>query len=241
MESAALGASEGVPVSESSLADFRESESSDGQTTATSYESPQSERQALLERARASRTGNPAFARSADQAQPADAGFIDMEAVRQQALADAIEDGRRLHRQTAYCEPEQPPQPSPQAEMERLRAELAADFGRRMDAIKPPDMDQLMAAAGQEGTDVSPEVADTLMTLDGGPQAVIYLLKHADERQKLARLPSHIAVGYAGHLAAQLAAPARRQRSSAPAPISPVGGSSTRSSLAPDTMSYQDY
>jgi hypothetical protein len=223
-------------VHESSLANFSEGESADGRTTTTSFESPSSERIALLQRlSEAEEAVQLLPEEPADEGQPESA--IDMEAVRQQATADAIEDARRLHRQQAYYEP--PPPNSIEAQLAEIQQGLERDFSRRMAAVRPPDIDQLMAEAVREGTDVSAEVRDTLMTLDGGPQATIFLLRHPEERQRLNALPPHIAQGYVGHLAARLAAPPRRARSNAPEPISPVGGSSTRSSLPPDQMDYQ--
>jgi len=242
-EAVAQGDPEGgrAEVSESSLQNFAESKSSDGQTV-TSYEDPSSERQALLERLEQAEQEIIELPEA-----PADEGLVDSsglsveerELIRQAAVQDALEDARRLHRQPTYSD--QDPAQQFQAELESARSQWAENFATRLNQIRPPDCDELFQAAVASGLGVTNAVADTLTALEHGPETLIYLLRHQEELSRLARLPDHLAAASVADLAARLTAPPRRAISRAPAPIVPVGGSSTRSSLSPDTMSYADY
>ena len=80
VEDAAQGTSDGVPVSESSLQNFAESADGDVLT----YENPQSERQALLQRLAEAEREVMNLPEAPDESQPADQS-IDMEAVRRAA------------------------------------------------------------------------------------------------------------------------------------------------------------
>jgi hypothetical protein len=246
VENAAQGTSEGVSVSESSLADFRESESSDGQTT-TSYESPGSERNALLERlSEAEREIELLPEEPADDALPGNESTglnqQERELLRQAALQDALEDARRTYRQQpAYSSPEEQMRLS-EAELGAAREQWSQTFWDRM--ARAPDKkqtDQLFDQAIESGIGISDAVTDTLLAVDCGPEALVHLLKHPEERARLLRLPEHLAAASVADLAARLAQPPRRQRSNAPAPITPVSGSPTRSSLPLEDLSYQDY
>lgn len=237
VESAAQGTSEGVTVSESSLQDFRE-QSSDGQTV-TSYENPSSERQTLLERVAEAEREIELPEEPADEGQPADESGIDMEAVRQQALADAIEDGRRQHRQAYY---EQPPQYSVEAGLQQWRAQQAGPFFERMNELRAqtPDIAELDK---QSNIPIPMEVQDTLLGLSarGGPEAALYLMRNPSQARELLQMPLLAAVAKVAQIAGRLDPAARRQRSNAPPPIVPVSGSPTRSSLPPGEMSYSDF
>lgn len=120
---------------------------------------------------------------------------------------------------------------------------MAVAFAARLDEIKPADAEKLAQEAVKNGPDISVAVRDALLGLgrSGGPEALIYLWQHPEMRRQLARENDYVAVARVGELAGRLAGPPRRQRSSAPAPIVPVGGSSTRSSVSMDQLPYSDY
>lgn len=92
--------------------------------------------------------------------------------------------------------------------------------------------------------------AHALYTLPGGADATLYLIDHPEEQAKLRDADPEMAQARASWLAARFApedsAPRPRQQTTkphtpVPAPISPVGGSATKSSIPLDQMSYQDY
>jgi hypothetical protein len=239
-EAVAHGGPEGgrALVHESALRDFSESESADGRSRTLIYTNPESESAKLLQQLEEAEKAVELPEAPVEQDQVADESGIDMQAIREAATRDALEDARRLHRATYY---QQAQQPAPQAELERLRTELTQDFARRMDAIKPANFDQVMQAAAQDGYDITPEIRDALLMLPSGERVAMYLLEHPEERRYLSSWTDTDAVTRTAILASSLASPPRRQRSSAPLPISPVGGSSTRSSLPPDELPYQDF
>src|SRR5262249_38537650 len=147
--------------------------------------------------------------------------------VRQQAIADAIETGRRgsgYYEQAQSLSPEQ------------------IHFTERVKEIAGNDLPKLLRDAQAEGTDLTKGVHAALLVMPGGPEAAIYLLRNAEDRRKLASMPEYQAVAAVGFLAARLTQPqAKRAISSAPPPIKPVGGSATRSSIPLDETDYQTY
>jgi hypothetical protein len=159
------------------------------------------------------------------------------ELVRQAALQDALEDARRQHRQPYSQDQDQ----AFQDELAGARAQWATNFATKFNEIKPPDSDELFNSAAASGLGVTNAVADTLTALEHGPETLVFLLRNPAELSRLLRLPDHLASASVADLAARLAQPPRRAISRAPLPISPVGGSSTRSSLPPDEMSYADF
>jgi len=240
VESAAQGTPEGVPVSESSLQDFRESESTEGQTVTTSYENSGSERNALLARlSEAEREIELLPEAPADQARAVDESGLTVEEraqIRATAIQDAISTARRQH---AYSD--QDPAQQFQTELDSARAQWATSFGNRMSQLRSPESDQLFESAIASGLGVTNAVTDTLTALEHGPDVLLHLLRNHDEMRRLLRLPDHLASAHVASLAAQLSAPPRRARSAAPEPIRPVGGSSTRSSLSADELPYQEF
>jgi hypothetical protein len=89
--------------------------------------------------------------------------------------------------------------------------------------------------------DIAELVGDALLALPGGPEATLYLIRHPEQARELQGLPEHVAVAKVAQLTARLDPAAKRQRSNAPPPISPVGGSATRSSLPLDELPYAEY
>jgi hypothetical protein len=62
------------------------------------------------------------------------------------------------------------------------------------------------------------------------------------EAQKLQNVPEHLALAHIAQLTARMSPDfQRRPVSKAPAPIRPIGGSSTKSSLPLDELPYQEY
>jgi hypothetical protein len=219
-------------VADSSLSKFEQS--ADGKVV--SFESEQSERHTLLQRlAEAERDlielpVEQADAESSEEGQPTvDESKLDIDdAMRRAALEDALADARRIHRR-------------PYQEAAEIREQMGMAFAARFNEIAPPDIHQLAQDAVKNGPDVSVAVRDALLGLPGGPEATIYLLRHPEMRRQLAGEDDYVAVARVGELAGRLAGLPKRRLSSAPAPINPVGGSSTKSSLPPDEMNYQDF
>ncbi len=243
VESAVQGDPESgrAEVTESSLADFRESESADGETITTSVESPQSERQALLERLEQAEQEIQLLPEApADEGQP-ESG-VDLDEVRRVATADAIADARQMYRQQpTYSSPEEQTRLS-EAELGAAREQWSQAFWNRMGELdEQHNTNQLLDEAIASGIGISNEVTDALLAVTNGPEAFVHLLQDHRERARLLRLPPHLAVASVTELAGRLAQPPRRQRSNAPAPITPVSGSPTRSSLPLGNLSYQDY
>jgi len=168
---------------------------------------------------------------------------IDMAAVREAATRDAIEDARRLHREAYYQEQQQQHLPPHQLELNRTLAALQANFGAGLAAtgVDQAELQKLVEARHKEGLDVSDSVRDALLSLPGGPAAMVHLVRNPAEMRRLAGMPDAVAVAHVGQLTARLDPAVRRQRSNAPPPITPVGGSATRSSVPPDELPYQEF
>jgi hypothetical protein len=218
-------------VSESSLAKFEQS--ADGKVV--SFENEQSEHQNLLERLREAEQEielpvEKADTKSSTEGQPVDESTlgIDLQAIREAATRDALEDARRLHRQVAV------------PDVDQLRAQLAGPFAQRMQQLRAqtPDIADLDK---QSNIPIPRAVEDALLALPGGPEATLHLIRHPEEARQLQQLPEHVAIAKVAQLTARLDPATKRQRSNAPPPISPVGGSSTKSSVPLDQVDYQTY
>jgi hypothetical protein len=237
---AALGDDEAaarVPVESSSLSEFRHS-AEDG-TQSLAYESPISSRhQVEQELAEAEKDLAALSTPEETEARTEPGDGVDLDAVRKAATADAIEAGRRL-----VAERQEQPSGPTQAELDQLRSELAVPFAARMQELKAstPDFKEVFEKAITEGVDISPKVADVLLALPGGPETAVYLARNKQERERLARLPDDVAAAAAAQLAARFDPALRARRSAAPAPIKPVGGSATKSSVPLDEMPYSEY
>ena len=226
----------------------------DGSTAAVSFEHERSERTLLLERLAQHETDLEALigpeadsvqlssTEPSEEGQPVDESKlgIDMAAVREAATSDAIEDARRLHREAYYQDQAKQHFPQ-QTELDQLRAQLAVPFAQRMQELraKTPDIAELDK---RSNIPIPPAVGDALLALSGGPEATLYLIRHPEEARQLQQVPEHVAVAKVAQLTARLdPATKRRAVSNAPAPISPVGGSSTKSSIPLDQADYQTY
>jgi len=221
-----------------------------------SFEHPRSERLMLLERLKQHESDLEALGSSdadyeqvttnepetvSEEAEPEEAAEkvgVDMEAVRAAATADAIEAGRRWaasQQQNAHVGPT-PAQM--EAEAEAIRAQARPAFQKRFaELTKGIDPKQLRV-----DIPIPKIVEDALLTLPGGPEATLFLAQNPAEAQKLQSVPEHLALAHVAQLTARLNPGFhRRPTSNAPPPIRPLGGSSTKSSVPPDEMSYQDY
>jgi hypothetical protein len=128
---------------------------------------------------------------------------------------------------------------------ERSRAtEVARVFTTRQQAARDKYADY--DAVVNQPLPVNPAIVHAIRTREAGPEVAYFLGKHPQECARIAQLPNVDAMVEIGRLEAQLrptttsAAPARPS-TSAPAPLSPVGGHATRSTTSPDKLSYQDY
>jgi len=222
------------------------------------YESPRSERSLLLERLAAEEQGlqqdeadltelttqpeqeqseeEPEQEQSEEEPEPqkppegANPQFL--EEVRRAAINDAITEGRR--RIAAQ-------QNETASEYNRLAGEAQQEFIRRRDELlaAAPDREQLAERA--INVPASPELTEALVLLGArGADVTLYLTRHPEEAREMVKLPPQALQMRVGMIAAQFQ-PGKKARSSAPAPISPVGGSSTRSSLPADQLPYQEY
>jgi len=248
LETIAEGAEDArVPVEESgTLADFRQSP--DGLTV--SYENPASERQTLIARLQehaedlAELIVDPELEAEpelgADNAQE-----VNLEAVRQAATARAIADGEawaaQQRAQAAAQTPQQ--QAGARAEYQTILRQAGESYAQRMNQIKaqnPAEFAAVVANAQAHDVPLSPAIREALLVLPSGADAAFHLMQNPDQARAIANLPEHAAVAKIGMLAAQMA-PVRRPVSQAPPPITPVSGSSTKSSVPLDEVPYQDY
>jgi hypothetical protein len=129
---------------------------------------------------------------------------------------------------------------TPQAELDHMRAERFTSFQSQLKELAPTDLQTRAQALIAQGLDVSIPVQDALVSLDGGPQTLIYLIDHPEELRKLASMSDYGATARVAQLAARLT-PQKRSISAAPPPIKPVGGSATKSSVPAGEMPYQEY
>jgi hypothetical protein len=226
-------------------------------STAASYENPRSERTLLLEQLAQHEsdlqalTGPEADSETvitteSEGGRPEEDESrlgIDMAAVRETATRDAIEDARRLHREAYYRETQQQHLSPQQLELNQTLAALQANFGAGLAAtgVEQAEIQKLAEARRKEGLDVSESVRDALLSLPGGPAATVHLLRNPAEMRRLAGMSDAVAVAHVGALTAKLNPAARRAVGQAPPPISPVGGSSTKSSLPLDQADYPTY
>lgn len=148
-------------------------------------------------------------------------------------------------------------------------AQLFADHNKRLEAIKSevPDFDELVEAANENDVKIPPAVGRALIELENSERVVIHLLKNPDVVEKLNNMKSiESAIAEIGRISERLitAAPKPKEEapkeeapkeakkedpvppkpkpvSQAPAPITPVGGSSTKSAVDPEKMSMAEY
>jgi hypothetical protein len=128
-------------------------------------------------------------------------------------------------------------------------AEGEAQFEARVDELRKtvPDFNETMKTNRElvEALEARPNIADAVKYIRGGVDAVYFLAKNRAAAQELLRLPDSVAVARVGQLAAELYSPPTAGRvtrvSNAPAPITPVRNSATKSSVPLDQLPYSDY
>jgi hypothetical protein len=102
-----------------------------------------------------------------------------------------------------------------------------------------PDFDAVMETAN---IPISQAVADSILESDVGPQLRYYLAKNPDVTVKLSEMSPLAAAREIGKLEVKLQATPATKTSSAPAPISPVKGGTTRNpSSDPAKMTHEEY
>jgi hypothetical protein len=139
-----------------------------------------------------------------------------------------------------------------EAELHRLKGEVSFPYRQELARARYSDLDETLNGAK---TELPLWTIDLLQNAPDGFDVAYYLAKHQDVAQKILDAnsqgnPQHAhrilnAISDAlrlGLAANNQPASARPQpRTSAPAPIKPVGGGSARSSVDPSEMSYQDF
>ncbi len=211
-------------------------------STVVSYNHPRSERTLLLERLaeaendldtefaelsaeRVSGTDLPSDAAETNESEQPDPEIID--AVRQAAINDAVQHAREKYSR------EQTESHLSAPAVDPLRAHVVQKFY------------QQVASLGGDLTAsnviVPRAIESVLFTHDGGAQVALYLDANPDQAHALCQMPESSAIAEVARLAATLTSRARRQISNAPAPINPVRGSSTKSTVPLDELPYSEY
>jgi hypothetical protein len=200
------------------------------------FEHPQSSRQRMLDAAEAELNELSELGQG-EQAP----GDIDLAEVRRVATADAIEAARRQQqgRDSYYQQQQAQHFSNPQAEIQELRAELLPTFQQKVKAlIADADPAKLQEAAS---IPLSSNLLDCLLTLPGGPESTVFLMRNPQEVRKLSALPEHMAVAQIAALANRLNPALQRRPSQAPPPIRPIGGSATPAAVDLANADYQTY
>jgi hypothetical protein len=215
-----------------------------------SFEHPRSERTMLLERLKAHESDLEALSSSdadlaqvssneseaaSEETEPQD---IDLATVRRVATEDAIAAARQMYQNQQHNAHFAPTPAQIEAEAEAIRAQARPAFQKRFaELTKGIDVKTLTV-----DVPIYKSVEDALLTLPGGPEATLFLARNPQEVSKLQGVPEHLALAHVAQLTARLSHDFnRRPTSKAPAPIRPLSGSSTKSSVPPDEMPYQEY
>ncbi len=130
--------------------------------------------------------------------------------------------------------------------LEQQQAEVKEFKGRLEEARERyDDFDEVI---GRRNIQVPQVVVDTIPGLENGPDVMYYLAQHPDVCEKLMEMKPHRAVAEIGKIAAALEpkeddepSSTARGVSKAPAPIRPIGGSATKSSVQADQLPYQEF
>jgi len=247
MDSEEAEAAGRAPVQEGPLGQFRES--ADGQTI--SYEHPQSERQTLLARLEAEVSDAVELTKDATLDAEPEAGTEtptpNLTPEQEKQMADLAFQEFIATKQRQIQQPGDPTAQQLAAEQARYQQrmqEATATYDSEMQKIKQRNPAEFAAAEARFLAERFPPVPEpiraALASVEGGPQVGYYLMQNPDQYRELLKTGGYAATARIGQLAAQFA-PRSRPISTAPAPIRPVGGSSTRSSLPLDQSDYQDF
>lgn len=234
-----------------------EVENLDG-SSAVSYEHERSERTLLLERLAEHEKDLKELERgetdperiASSEVQEADGE--EQARTEEETAAEREQVGREGHYRQQTQQHFATPEAAQQA-INQLRSELAVPFQARVAEItKDIDVKELATQAHANGPDISDDVRDVLLALhaQGGPEAAVYLAQHPEDRRALSNMPPDVAAVKVAQLAGRLAGEGRAVKApitsakpltTTPAPITPVRGSSTKSSVPLDQKPYQEY
>jgi hypothetical protein len=227
-----------------SLTGFTHSESEDGQVQSLTYENPKSSRiraeQALMKAER------QLAALAFEEPSPKDLADAD------KTLQDFVRE--RQQPRTEQVEPRQSPDMVPASRVDEL-AEVKTvvnEHNQRLaQALQDPSFREAMAQIDPNNVNVewSPQVGMAVAAQNNSPALVWFLGSRPDVAREIAAMPVHRGVAEVARLSAWLQGEMRPNAASAqhsspplPAPIKPVGGSSTKVSAVPQgEETYQDY
>lgn len=124
---------------------------------------------------------------------------------------------------------------------DRRMQQVFDDYNRGVEALeeKYEDFDEVMESA----TASIPKAAQiAIIEHENGPEIAYYLAKHPDEAEELLEMSSTRAVAEIGRIGYQISSASKpKLRTTAPAPIRPLGSSAARSSVPMDKLPYQQF
>lgn len=204
----------------------------------------QLERQAALEQAAAirHRLEELEAQRSMPPAEPAKAPVLEDFATHEDWVAATVE-----HRAREIAR-EEVAKLAARVEADRARVEAMTAYQSRLAAARS-ELPNFDAVVSQE-IPISRPVVDYITTQDDGPRLAYYLGQHPEDAARLSAIPpdSPFALGRAiGELLTRLdgavsgPSSTAASRSSAPAPIKPVGGAPTAATVPLDQLDFAEY
>jgi hypothetical protein len=129
----------------------------------------------------------------------------------------------------------------PHVDQETVRHnELLHAHEQRMAALRAADpaaakaIDAGLASAQSSGIGITPFVHEAVLAQSNSQHVARFLIERPEERERLNGLHPTAAITEVGKISERLEARAQRGRVRAPEPISPVGGSSSRSEISLD-------
>ena len=135
------------------------------------------------------------------------------------------------------------------AEAESKQAEKLDAWAKRVEAIRAEpeyeNFDDVLRTADE--IQVPAAIGEVILDSEVGPQLAYWLAKNMGEYQRIAALGPLAAARELGKIEAALTKPAEPAQapkpkvSSAPKPITPVGGRPSGTTKTPDEMEFQDY
>jgi hypothetical protein len=199
-------------------------------STYSSYENPQSERRTLLARLDAE-----------------EKGLTEDEATLEQLSGAEVDESEKSPEPLAENAPKASEQPSSPEQPQAIRTDPRFLMRAGQLAIENPEGVQALASSKLE---IPPAVLAELGSDPAGADLAVHLAQNPDVAEQLRQMPlseavrqTREALGVLKYQAAnpQPAPPARKAISNAPAPIRPVGGSATRSSVPIDETDFQTF
>jgi len=234
VSAAAQGDTEDARIAEQPM----ESEQLDG-STVLSFEHPRSERTMLIERLVAaheqkfSERGKP----QASESLTASESLMKLS----KGKKCLIEIRKRPGKPTMPSNNQYTSAKHPRADS-RSRKDKSRSAARIRGTVRRLSTEEERQELAKVNIPLAPVVMDALLTLPGGPEATLYLARNPKEARKLQQLPGPMALAHVAQLTARLAPNFRDdKRPGPPAPIRPLMGSSTKSSIPPEEMSFREY